>query len=67
MKNHENLVNNKDSKISVENEIKEEYKDDCSYQQGELTENCSYPQSDTRRDCCEAYEIYSKGVNFTTI
>lgn len=55
MKNHENLVNNKDSKISIENEIEEEYKDDCSYQQGELTENCSYPQSGTRRDCCEAY------------
>lgn len=50
MKNHENLVDNKDSKISVENEIEEEYKDDCSYQQGELTENCLFPQCHTCGD-----------------
>ena len=55
MKNHENLVNNKDSKISARNKIEEEYKDDCSCKQGELTENCLFPQCHTRRDCCEAY------------
>lgn len=53
MNNHEYLVNNEDSKSSVDNEIAGEYTQMCSYQQGELTENCSYRQSDTCGDSCE--------------
>lgn len=47
MNNHENLVDNEDSKSSARNEIAGESTQMCSYQQGELTENCSYRQSDT--------------------
>lgn len=50
MNNHENLVDNEDSKSSARNEIAGEYNQMCSYQQGELTENCSYHQSATCGD-----------------
>ena len=49
MDKHDYLVDNEDSKSSVDNDHAGESTQMCSYQQDELTENCSYRQDDTRR------------------
>lgn len=50
MDKHDYLVDNEDSKSSVDNDHAGESTQMCSYQQDELTENCSYRQDDTCRD-----------------
>jgi len=52
MDKHDYLVDNEDSKSSVDNDHAGESAQMCSYQQDELTENCSYRQDDTRGDRC---------------
>lgn len=50
MDKHDYLVDNEDSKSSVDNDHAGESTQMCSYQQDELTENCSYRQDDTCGD-----------------
>lgn len=52
MDNHDYLVDNEDSKSSVDNDYAGEFTQMCSYQQDESTENCSYLQDDTRGNSC---------------
>lgn len=62
MDNHDYLVDNEDSKSSVDNEYAVESTGMCSYQQDELTENCSYHQAATCRDGgINVKEIIEKG------
>jgi hypothetical protein len=51
MDKHDYLVDNEDSKSSVDNDHAGESAQMCSYQQDELTENCSYRQDDTCGIC----------------
>ncbi len=46
--NHDYLVDNVNSKSSVDRNNEVDTTHMCSYRQGESTQNCSYYQTDTR-------------------
>ena len=56
MDNHDYLVDNEDSKSSVNHDHAVQPAKVCSYQQGETTENCSFPRIATCGDSSVAFK-----------